>query len=323
MSRILKRRVGSLKYNAGTTSTLPLPRNYHQRRIILNVTARHNNGANASFFYDRLSRIIRTLSIVGNGTKTIKQIAGFKLTINEYQSSGGRSLDSVVTAPNKNNALSSAHYIVDFEMPNMARPHDTIENSALFDTYDLQIDWANTDCLGDDITIISASVEVSVDELINYKRNPGELVRHNVETQMVENITATTSEFMINLPTQRLYRKITIVGIDAGERNGSVIRHVRLKSGNTTFCDIRSADIRAQNIRDYGITVWQTQSFAIHTIDFCPRGRLSDALDTRGKNGFNSLELLLDVKKVSETTQIYVFMDFIETENFVEVPAGA
>jgi hypothetical protein len=313
MARKYLRREGQDNYSASAQGRIQLSRNYHVRYLLCKLTVNHTNST-AVFKSDHFANLINSVQIVANGNKTIKHVDVKKLIANAVYDQGKPMKSVLQTADGAKK--SELYFTIDFSKRGMVRPNDTIENSSLYTTFDMLIDWANEAAVGTGVKIDSATLEVSSNQFVGYTRNPGERIAHNVETQLTEEITSSTTEYQISLPVKKIYQKLLIGSFIDGNRANTIINGVKLKSGTTVFADWRADDLKADNLDRYGIAVESTVDGML-LLDLVDRGRNSDALDTRGE--FNTLELVLDVTKQTGTNTVTVWTDEFDVEQSVEV----
>ncbi len=314
MARKYLRREGQESFSPSAQGRIQLSRNYHIRYLLCALTINHTNST-ADFKSDHFANLINSIQIVANGNKTIKHVDVKKLVANAVYDQG-KPMKTVVKTDD-GSKTSTLYFTIDFSKRGMVRPNDTIENSSLYTTFDMLIDWANAAAVGSGITIDSATLEVSSNQFVGYTRNKGERIAHNVETQLSEEITSSTSEYQISLPVKKIYQKLLIGSFLDGNRVNSIVNGVKLKSGTTVFADWKADDLKADNLDRYGISVESTVD-GLLMLDLVDRGRNSDALDTRGE--FNTLELVLDVTKDSSgTNTVTVWSDVFDVEQSVEV----
>ncbi len=316
MARLFKRTENVAKYTASTQSRIELSRNYHMTHLICMLTVTHDNTASASFFDNKLFKLINSIDIVANGNETLKQIPSTKLQLDNIIDSGMRGMHKIDESDGTDKK-SFVFFKIDFSMPNALRPHDTILNTALFSTFDFLINWGSDATVGTGITVKSATLEISSNSLVNYLRNKGETVKYYKETALVKEVTSSTHEMSITMPVKKLYRGISIIAFEDTGRSNKIIKKVTIKSGTTVFVDWSFDALQAENNfllkpEDEG-----TLDGTV-VIDFAQRGRLSDMLNTI--SSFNTLEVVLDVEKQPGTNKIYIFSDTVEDTNIVEVP---
>jgi len=313
MARIFKRKEGVVNYEASTQQRLQLSRNYHVQNYLVKLEVNHDN-ATAVFTDENLFSLINGIQLVGNGNENIKQIPGNKLYIDNVVATGKSGKKDIKTA-NGTGLVSYVYGIIHLSMPRVSRPHDTILNTGVFQSLDLNIDWGAAANLGAGITINSAKLTVYSNQLIGYKRNPGETIKYFEETSLSEEVTATTSEMTINLPVKKLYKALSIVAKVNGIRNASVINGIKIKSGTTVMVEWDAEALSVFNDFNYDIQNNENMT-GVYVIDFAERGRLSDMLDT--VNNFNTLELVLNVTKQTGTNFIDIYSDVVKQTNITE-----
>jgi len=313
MARIYKRKEGVIAFTPSTQQRLQLSRNYHVNNYLVKLEVTHTN-ATAIFKDEGLFSLINGLQLVGNGNENIKQIPGNKIWIDNVIATGKSGKKNIVTADGTDQ-VSYVYGIINLSIPNSVRAIDTILNTGVFQSLDLNIDWGSSASLGTGITVTDAKLTVYSNQLVNYKRNDGETIKYYEETSLAEEVTATTNEMTINLPIQKLYRSLSVVAMVDGKRSDAVIKGLKLKSGTTVIIDWDAEALRVFNDFNYGIENDEDLK-GVHVIDFAERGRLSDMLDTI--NNFNTLELVLDVEKQSGTNFVNVFSDVVRQTAITE-----
>ena len=314
MARLYKKTEGKIQYTASTQVSIPLARNYHIQHLLFKLNVKHTNST--AVFKDSLANLINRVEIVANGNEVIKSIPGFKLQLNSLLISGIRGLNTVVTADGADKE-SFEYFVVPFAMPRMVRPNDTILNSALFNTFDLRVNWGDSASLGTGITVTDASIDVMSESLVNYRRSENETIKHFIETSLNKEITSSTSEFQIDLPTQKLYKSLAIISTVNGVRTNTVVNNIKIKSGTTVFADFPAEALRAENLGNFRPNT-QADFDGVHILDFTTRGKLSDVLNTLSNSGFNTVELILDVTKQTGTNNILLLQETIQDTGLVE-----
>ncbi len=250
MARVYKRKEGVIAFTPSTQQRLQLSRNYHVNRYLVKLEVKHTN-ATAKFKDENLFALINGLQLVGNGNENIKQIPGNKIWIDNVIATGKSGKSKIEKA--NGDKVSYVWGFIHLSMPNVVRPIDTILNSGVFQSLDLNIDWGSSANLGSGITVTSANLTVYSDQLINYKRNAGETIKYYEETSLNEEVTASTTEMTIQLPVNKLYKALTIVGVVDGKRNNALIKGIKLKSGTTVIMDWNAEALRVFNDFNYGI----------------------------------------------------------------------
>lgn len=315
MARVFKRKEGVIPFTANTQQRLQLSRNYHVQNYLVKLTVTHDNST-ASFKDNKLWSLINSVQLVGNGNENIKQIPGNKLYISNLVYTGQEAKSDIKTADGIN-LVSYVYGILNLSVPKTVRPQDTILNTGLFQSLDLNIEWGASANLGTGITVKDADLTVYSNQLVNYKRNPGETVKYFEETSLIEEVTASTTQMTINLPVNKLYKALDIVSTLDGKRVDNIINGIKVKSGTTVIVEWDAEALQEYNIFNYGIR--NSADFTgCYVVDFTERGRLSDVLNTMSGSGFNTLELVLDVTKQSGTNFITVYPETIKDTNITE-----
>jgi len=316
MSRIFKRKEGVIKYTPSTQQRLQLSRNYHVQNYLVKLTVTHTNST-AIFADDRLFSLINSIQLVGNGNENIKQIPGNKLYISNLVFTGQEALTDIKTADGTG-LVSYVYGIINLSLPKTVRPQDTILNTGIFQSLDLNVEWGSSANLGTGITVTSADLTVYSNQLVNYKRNVGETIKYFEETSLVEEVTATTTQMTINLPVNKLYKSLNITSVLGNKRVNTIINSIKVKSGTTVIVEWDAQALQDYNIFNYNIH--NSGDFTgIYVVDFTERGRLSDVLNTMQGSGFNTLELVLDVtKQTGGTNFVNVYPDTLKDTTITE-----
>jgi hypothetical protein len=315
MSRIYGTKEGTLLYSASNQARIDLNRNYHIQAYVCKLSVNHTN-ASAVFKDEQMLTLINSLQIVANGDETIKSVPASKFHIGDIMSAGRKGLQSVDTTDGTKDSY--VWFTIYFAIPNTFRPVDTIFNTAVYSTLNLLVNWGSNSSVGSGITINSAQLDVYSRALVNYSRNAGEQIKHFKETYLKKDVTVTTSEMTVDLPTKQLYKAISIASTVDGVRAGNVINKVTLKSGTTVFVSLDAEEIKALNYVDYAMQ--DSADFdGVYVLDFLSRGKMSDLLNTL--KDFNTIELVLDVTKQTGTNELHIYSDTIEIKDAVEVQA--
>lgn len=315
-ARIYGTKEETINYSASNQVSIPLNRNYHIQRYMCKLKVNHDNGAGASFNSAKLLGLINSLQIVANGDETIKSVPALKFEIGDLMASGNKSMSSVVETVSTAGADSYVWFTIYCAIPNTFRPADTILNTAVYSTLNMIVNWGTGANLGTDITVNSASIEVYSHALTNYLRNSGEKIKHYKETYLKKDVTVSSNQLTIDLPTKQLYKSFAIVSTVDGVRSDAVINKITIKSGTTIIVQLEADEIQAINYKDYGVQS-ASDLTGLHVIDFLSRGKMSDLLDTF--KSFNTLEMVFDVTKQTGTNTLEIFSDVIDISNKIEV----
>ncbi|MDX1808306.1 MAG: hypothetical protein R3331_02075 [Sulfurospirillaceae bacterium] len=319
MAQSLKVKENSATWAASTQSRIPLSRNYHVENYLVKIKVTHDNGATPVFYNEGVFSLINNIQLIGNGNENIKQMPANKLYIDSILRSGKNGGNSLDTTANKTGLTSYVWARINLSMPNSVRPWDTILWTKPFQSLDLMIDWASSANIGSNITVTAAEMTVFSNQLIGYSRAKGEVIKYYEETALKEEVTGTNAQLTFNLPVNKLYRAISIVSTINGLRADTVINSIKLKSGQTVFCDWDAEAFNEHNKETYRIES-STDFKGIYVVDFAERGRLSDMLNTIvAQGGYNTLELVLNVTKQTGSNFVDVYFDTVKQTTATEV----
>jgi hypothetical protein len=213
---------------------------------------------------------------------------------------------------------------VPFAMPHSARPIDSLLDSSLLSTFELRITWsALTDIFSTAPTTINtwtAQANVTLTSCINLGQGPLALNVYK-ESYLEIPVTATSSNLIQNLPVGNLYRGFLIESEDNSEvsdvaagTSTKLINKVTIQSGTTVYWSQLWDQIQARNKMLLDMESCGTVSAVVGGafagygyVDFCPEGRLVDALDT---SKLSLLQMVFDVTyTATHTTFIRVYPD--------------
>jgi len=192
-------------------------------------------------------------------------------------------------------------------MPRAVREIDTLLNSGRLSTLELRVTYGTyQDMFSTNPTTItdassSLDVEVNLEEAIRLdgKDEPYSAYK---ELYIEDVIGAATSEHQILLPVGNRYRGFLIESESDGEMVDTILNKVTIKSGTDVFKAIAREDLQGENAIRYDL---EAQTFVGYQyVDFCPEGRLVDALDA---SRLSSLEAILDVNAPGTTDKVRIY----------------
>ena len=302
--QLFHRKLPQLSFSENNTVSIDLPRNYPYHRIVCRLSGTFTIGtAAATALLDRNPLgIIKKLEIIANGKDTIKSLTGKDL----YNISNVNWRTAPTLTPTGITVAGHAfvaEFTIDFARPSGKQPIDTLLNSAGLATFQLSVDWGDgEDIVTYDTTTTGAFTNTVIDltavESIGGGGNTKFLL--NKEYPIEQEVSATASEFQIDLPVGNTYSRLLIQTTDAGVRQSDIINTISLQSGQEKFFVMKGADVQAQNKMMYQAESWPA---GLYVVDFAPYGSLADVLNV---SKANSLELVLDVTKGAGTTLVRV-----------------
>jgi hypothetical protein len=308
---------GYLDYGIGN-KVLELSNNYHETALILELELNVTNSSAVYTDPNNLFSIISNFNITGDANNNIKQIYGEKLVYNNIIDFGKIGKTVVSTANGTVTQKQTA--ILNFNTIGTIRPYDTIFNTRAFRNLILEVTFLGASALGSGITINSGKLKVSSKQLLDYNRNAGERVIYYKEVVNKRVQVTNGNGFFIELPTERRYKSILLKVEKGGSRADNIVKHIRLKSGNTDFISQDAPTLKNAFILNNGI-INDSDMTGLYPINFIERGHITDALNTVTKESdYNTLEFLLDIDGADATTFVTVYSDFFEVTNLVETP---
>lgn len=318
MARIFQRVERSVNFQEGSLVSAELSRNYHVMQYILDLEVTTDNASSCEIYNNNLFGCIERIDIVADGNQNIKQVNPAKFVVNNIINNGRRGKYTLDTGGNKTGVTQKATLTIDMIMSGEVRPMDTILNARRFTTLFLDVKWGTSAMLGRGITIKDAKLRISSVQLIGYQRNKGENISYYKEVMRTLSPKTDTTEFLIEMPVNKFYQGFLLSATNDGVLTDNIINNIRIKSGTTVFVDMKAETIQRFNELDFRIQKDENYT-GLYYVDFTPRGRLSDVLNTMtAQGGFNTLEIILDISNVTESTQIDVFSDYVDITQDVE-----
>jgi hypothetical protein len=339
--KVLEREIGSLDYAANQTRTLPLPRNYAYRQLFLLLivdltraaTAADGGGPKDS----APAQLVQNITIRANGRDVIKSIDFETLHRLSEQRHHTRPYiyaedwSGYADAADKVMKVSA---VIDFAMWDAIRPIDTLLDSAGLATLDMIITWGTgMDTMNDtwpgsggsaeSVTVNSATLYVSAIEEVGVPA--GARFMANKEYMIRKQVTATDNNFQIDLPTGNLFRSFVIKTHSDGDQVDSIIpfavaaqNTIQIGAGTEVFKHRIASSLQAHGklMKELEIPERTGSAAALnhrlqsllqegyYLLEFCPDGRLTEALDTEK---LSSLKLTLQVVSVGTDDFIDVF----------------
>lgn len=293
------RRLGSLAFIANDMKTLDLPRNYAYDHLKLRLTADITIiTAATTAFADGPWKLIKRLEVVANGKDVIMYIDGPALARYAQLMMGVTSASAVPTAVAANQAMNS-YLKLPFAMFRSVKPIDTLLNAFQHTTLELRVTWgAASDVYktnSANATINTATLKVTARESIG---NQGGMTAKLFTIE--KEVTTTSREFTINIPTRNAYRGFLIRAEVDGDVNESVINSLEIKSGADVFHSEDWLTLRDSNKIELDI---ETMPTGYAFVDFCPDGYLSEAINAAA---LQSLDIVMDVTKQAGVNKITI-----------------
>ena len=303
------RRVGKTTWVTSSAVPLDLPRKNLYRSLSLNIdgtltiTTAGSPVLKTGGIGSALKPIAR-IEVVANGRDTIKSISADAIAMKNMFLTGSKPkiTESGITA--------LAHPFggiikLPFAMPRSIREIDTLLHSGRLATLQLIVTYGAVDSMFSTApttyAMTKCDVEVHLDETIRLD-GKDEPYSSYKELYIEKTIAAASTEFQILLPVGNRYRGFLIEAESDTNMVNTIVNSVQIKSGTDIFFKKQMDVIQGQNVIDYDL---EAQTFVGYGyIDFCPEGRLVDALDA---SGLSSLEMILDVSAPGTTDKVRIY----------------
>ncbi|GAH00290.1 unnamed protein product, partial [marine sediment metagenome] len=251
--KILEREIGSIAFAENQTRTIRLPRNYAYRslQMLLVCDLTRTTTASTSAFGPKDCapvQLIKNIMIRANGRDVIKNYDMETLHrldelrhhvrphIYAHEWLGGDD------AADKTLKVCAQ---IDFAMWDAIRPIDTLLNSAGLATLELIITWGTgMDTMSDDwqdetgaqVTVNSATLYIASVESVGVP--PGTRFMVNKEYMIRSQVTATSNNHQIDIPTGNLYRALVLKTHTDGEQTDLMIpvpQMITIQAGTEVF----------------------------------------------------------------------------------------
>ena len=335
--KLLERRLGSLTYSAGATSTMQLPRNYPYRRLSFHLDGNVTIAAAASAGTPKDScpaQLVSNITIRANGRDVIKSMDLETLhRLNESRYGVRPFINSLPSGYAAVTQDVDVHAFLDFKMWDSIRPIDTLLQSAGLATLELIVTWGNPDDIMTDAFTGGTGVSVDSGTTLyvaseEYVGAPADMnFSVNKEFQIRSIVNAANDNHQIILPVGNMYRSILIKTISDGVNVNTILDNIQIKSGTEVFKNIRAVQLQMENRMDMGLQLpnandtvnryYQEGTLAgYYLLEFVRDGRLTESLDARR---LSNLELELDVNNPGTND----FIDVYPVELIPPMPAVA
>jgi len=259
--------------------------------------------------------VVKRIDIIANGTDTIKSITGtqlrwYNLMVYHVNPKVSVALGDGATA----NPAFASTLILPFWSPNSISPIDTALDTRQLSSLKAEVTWGTFTDVNSAATAWTTEPSLRIDALESFGV-AGPFAQSRM-FQIQKTITASSTNFQVQLPVGPMYRGFLINFTDAGADDGDVLNNFQWKSGTTVFADISEAileDVHALRhgiqrgfsgaaYDDYMIGDDNSQD-GWYMYDHVTDGYQTEALDTLG---FSEHELELDVTVGGGTTILTV-----------------
>ena len=195
-------------------------------------------------------------------------------------------------------------------MFDMSRPIDSIFPTYRFQNLDLKCTFGSATSVGTNVTITDGTVTVSETAIENLNRDFD--YGFFKEIMQSKKISATNAKEEVRLPTEMLYKQITIVGIEDGALSDNIVQGVTIKSGAKIIKQLSATQIKAKMMRK-SRSGDEAEITGMLVVDFAERGHGTEFIDTRrNEGGFLQLSVELDVVDSGTDNLVEIYSDYFE-----------
>ena len=249
-----KRYLGSLTYSANGKSTLEIPKDSFQKKLILRIRGQCDSGSAVSRSENNPTELIKRIEVVANGKDTIKSLSFTNSwLIDKYQSGTSPERVQTPSATSQSNQSFSATTYVDFDLDRDEL--DTLLPSQELNSLQLVITWGQDSDIdsGTGFNIDWTYLDVTLEE----EGNPEELNSADMgvlkEFEIVQDITASGVQ-TIKLPLGNVYQKLFVKVIDNGAQSNSLCTDFEVVlNGLQTIRKERFDVSQAEDKTEYGL----------------------------------------------------------------------
>lgn len=304
------RRIGKLEYVASGVDSIDLPRKSLYRQLSLNVEGvvtisdvtqtpvLYAGGAGSAL------RMVSRVEVIANGRDTIKSLSLDAIAMKNLFLMGSK------PALTESGLTAAAHAFggvvtLPFAMPRSTREIDTLLPSGKLSTLELRVTYGGANAMFATTptahVLTSCDVEVHLNECLRLdgKDEPYSTYK---ELYIEKTISAASAAFQLLLPTGNRYRGFLIECESDGNMVNTILNKLTIKSGTDVYFSKMADVIQGENVTFYDLEAQTTTGY--YYVDFCPEGRLIDALDA---TKLSSLEMELDVNVPGTTDKIRIY----------------
>ena len=260
---------------------------------------------------------IKRIELILNNSDVIRSFSGNDLWwINYFMFGAAPPVTTGLGDASTANAPFDSTLILPFWMPGTIRPLDTALDARILSDLKVQVTWGTYTDINADASAWTTEPKLYVSSINSFNvSGPFAQWRSSV---IEKEITASNSQFQVQLPVGPVYRGFFLNFTDAGVDDGDILNNFKLISGSTVFADRGERELeQAETLRskdpytyDSGAggydklrrsTSSKKDGWYFH--DHVTDGYLSEAIDTLG---FSEFTLDLDVTVGSGTTKCSV-----------------
>lgn len=316
--QIRRRKQTTVEYSSNNKIDKSLSRGMIYRELHLRLTCQPTLTAGNNVYANILGgdewAVVKRIQIIANGTDVIKSISGRTLKWLNFMWHAHTPRNSVALGAGGANPSCASSLILPFWMPRSIRPMDTALDSRQLSDLKIEITWGTYTDIAASASAWTTEPSMEVYSLECFGVNGPFATWRLFEIE--KEITATNSQFQVQLPVGPVYRGFYMRTTDAAADANDILNNFKWKSGTTIFADQSAAVLFEDSMmsmslhQDFSGTAYTDQMIGDandltgqYFYDHVTDGYLSEAIDTAG---FSEHELELDVTVGAGTTKIVV-----------------
>jgi len=312
------RRIGQINFTQENQPlSLDLPRKNFYRQLILRLTVVDNitTVGPGALFANTPSQWLKRIEVIADGRDTLKSISARALLFKDFFNFCSYPRRIVPTLGVGLNTWVLT-LILPFTVPRSIREADCLLDSGRLSTFELRLTGGQcSDLYSTQPTtraFSSASVEVLLHEAIKLDTKPMNPSVYK-ELSLQRQLTATATEFQLLLPVGNLYRGFMIEAIADNVPRNDIISEIQIRSGTQVFFKAPWNNVKEANAQFNNMESVAFDGYAY--VEFCPEGRLVDALDS---SKLSQLEAVFNATLVGAVDFISVYPDEIIVPSIVQ-----
>lgn len=311
-----QRKQVTLTYSSGNRVAQQLNRGMQFRAVELRLTCaptltNANNTAAKTLRGDEWA-VVKKIEIMANGTDVVKTISGPELRwLNAIYNGVMPNVTSTLADGATANPSCDSTLIIPFMMPRSIRPIDTLMDSSVMSNLEIAVTWGTYTDINASATGWTTQPTLEVNSKESFGQEGSKFSNWRLFS-ITKDISATNSQFQIDLPVNAMYRGFSMIFTDANVESAAILNNFRWKSGTNVFADVSGPILNAEWTANIGLdrnraasTFKSTSSVlgGVYHYDHVDDGYLSEAIDTLG---YSEHHLELDVTVGGGATQVIV-----------------
>jgi hypothetical protein len=256
--------------------------------------------------------VVKKIEIIANGTDVVKTIDGPTLRwLNVIYTGVMPNVTSALADGATANVPCDSTLFIPFMMPRSIRPIDTLMDSSVMSNLEIAVTWGTYTDINASATAWTTQPTLEVNSVESFGQEGSKFSNWRLFS-ITKDISATNSQFQIDLPVNTVYRGFSMIFTDTAVESAAILNNFRWKSGTNVFADVSGKILNAEWTSKVGLhrasasSTFKSASSVlggVYHYDHVDDGYLSEAVDTLG---YSEHHLELDVTVGSGATQCIV-----------------